>query len=68
MKGTSVNQRIRMDELEKCVYGFAFLRQLHNLHYLRSKYPNKIIWQLKADMTKAYQRCHVWGHIAAACM
>ena len=57
-----------MDELEKCVYSFTFLMQLHYIHYLRLKYPNKTIWQLKADMTKAYQRCHVWGHIAAACM
>eukprot|EP00957_Ditylum_brightwellii_P137156 10457207-Ditylum_brightwellii.AAC.1 len=67
-KGRSVNQQVRMEELEKCIYRFAFLRQLYYMYYIRSKYPREKNWQLKADMTKAYRRYHVWGHIAAACM
>mmetsp|Transcript_10344 Transcript_10344/g.15391 ORF Transcript_10344/g.15391 Transcript_10344/m.15391 type:complete len:326 (+) Transcript_10344:2871-3848(+) len=67
-KKRSINQRIWVMELVTYVYGFAFLRQVHYILYLRAKYPNRMIQQPKADMTKTYRRCHVWGHIAAACM
>eukprot|EP00957_Ditylum_brightwellii_P078379 5960110-Ditylum_brightwellii.AAC.1 len=44
-EGILVNQRARMEKLKKCIYGFAFLRQLYYMHYLCSKCPNKTSWQ-----------------------
>jgi len=63
----SINQRIRLDEMEPCQYGFALRRVCHYMWYLRARFPTERILLAKTDMDKAYRRVHTWGHIAAAC-
>ena len=62
--GESINQRVRDEELPEVIFGFALLRFLHLIHWLRWLHPNERILCNKIDIEKAYRRLHVKASIA----
>ena len=63
---TSVNDRVKREELLELIYGDAFRRIIHYIHSLRTRYPHKCILIGKYDFKSAYRRLTMWGHSAAA--
>ena len=57
--GTSVNSRVRDDELMHCLYGACLRRLLNWACAARAKYPGIRIFATKVDFKSAYRRCHV---------
>jgi hypothetical protein len=57
--GTSVNSRVRDDELMPCLYGACLRRLLNWACAARAKYPGIRIFATKVDFKSAYRRCHV---------
>ena len=56
---TSVNSRVRSEELMPCMYG-AFMKRLVNCACsARQKYPNTLIYASKVDFKSAYQQCQL---------
>ena len=60
----SVNDRARMDELTPCRYGWAFLRFIHAIVWLRLCHPELRILLTKTDWKAAYRRLHNHPNIA----
>jgi hypothetical protein len=56
--GTSVNSRVRTDELLPCMYGACLRRILNWACAARAKYPGIGIYATKVDYKLAYRRCH----------
>ena len=57
--GESINSRLRRDELEPCMFGYALNRIIHHILHLRQQYPESIIWLRKEDFKSAYRRVHL---------
>ncbi len=57
--GESVNSRVKMEELEPCMFSFAFSRIIHYIVALRKKIPNKRIWIRKEDVKSAFRQLHL---------
>ena len=62
---TSINSRIRRDELGECKYGHMLLRQIHTIVGLRQQFPNYRILMSKTDEDAAYRRIHANGRSVA---
>ena len=60
----SVNDRVRADELTPCMYGWAFLRFIHAIVWLRLCHPELRILLTKTDWKAAYRRLHNHPRIA----
>lgn len=56
--GTSVNRRLKNNDLQACMYGHCLLRVIHAIFFLRSKHPNIMILISKLDFKSAYRRLH----------
>lgn len=56
--GTSVNSRVRDQDLPPTQYGFAFSRFLHMIAAMRLKHPTVPIYLSKYDFKSAYRRVH----------
>ncbi|GKZ00037.1 hypothetical protein MPSEU_000957100 [Mayamaea pseudoterrestris] len=56
--GTSVNDRVREDELPPVFYGFALQRLLSRLIATRTDYNTLPIYLPKYDWKSAYKNCH----------
>jgi hypothetical protein len=57
--GTSVNSRVRTEELMPCMYGACLRRLVNWACAARRKYPNTAIYASKVDVKSAYRRCHL---------
>ncbi len=62
--GTSVNSRVREDEVPDVMYGHCLLRIIHLTIHYRLLYPNKRIYYGKVDSKSAYRRGHLFWEIA----
>ena len=56
---TSVNSRVRKDELLPCMFGYCLRRLMNWAVAARIKYPGKRILASKIDYKSAYRRCHL---------
>jgi len=56
--GTSVNSRVRADELMPCMYGACLRRLINWVCTARAEYPGIGIFATKVDFKSAYRRCH----------
>ena len=65
--GFSVNNACDKEALEECIYGYCLLRLLHNIHFLRVKYPTTPIYMNKTDLDAAFRRIHVILKFALLC-
>jgi hypothetical protein len=62
--GTSVNSRVRENELAKCMYGAALRRFIHAVVRYRRLFPDVPLLMAKFDLKSAYQRAHFSGESA----
>ena len=62
--GTSVNSRVRKDELQDAMYGKCILRIIHHIVQLRAKHQKKRILIQKIDWKGAYRRGHLNANLA----
>ena len=56
---TSVNSRVRDEDLIPCLYGHANTRCIHYIVGCRQRHPNTRIWLSKVDWKSAYRRQHL---------
>ena len=56
--GTSVNSRMRLDDLPACIFGFALRRFLLKIVAYRLQYPAVPLLIAKTDFKSAYRRMH----------
>jgi hypothetical protein len=56
--GTSVNSRVRQDELMDCFYGWALKRFLHAIVHYWLRFPTTPLLLAKYDLKAAYHRVH----------
>ena len=66
--GTSVNQRVREEEMPEVIYGHTMHRFLHLIHHLRWNHPHERILCNKIDIEKAYRRLHTKASVAVKCV
>jgi hypothetical protein len=59
--GTSVNGRVRKDELARCVYGLALRRFVHAIVHYRRRFNSTPLLMAKFDLKSAYRRAHFSG-------
>jgi hypothetical protein len=59
--GQSVNSRMKWEEIQDCVFGFALRRFIYTLVAYRIKYPQTPILLAKTDYKSAYRRMHQDG-------
>ena len=57
--GTSINNRVKKEELQDVMYGSCLLRVIHQIVEYRSRFPNKRILIQKIDFKSAYRRTHL---------
>jgi hypothetical protein len=57
--GTSVNSRVRKDELAPCMFGACMRRVINWICAARRKYPDKRLFMSKVDYKSAFRRCHL---------
>jgi hypothetical protein len=62
---TSVNSRVREDELANCLYGTALRRFLHAVVKYRLRFPSTPLLLAKFDLKSAYRRAYFSGTSAA---
>ena len=60
----SLNDRLIMENLEKCFYGHCLLRLLHTIQKMRIKHPELRILITKLDLDAAYRRLHMLARMA----
>jgi hypothetical protein len=56
--GTSVNSRVRTEELMDCLYGWSLKRFLHAIVHYRRRFPSTPLLLAKYDLKAAYRRVH----------
>ena len=61
---TSVNERVRKEELEPCMFGYMLSRLFHYIIRLRQEFPTERIWLRKEDFKSAYRRVHLNANTA----
>jgi len=61
---TSLNARVQGDDLTPCKYGYALVRFIHYILWLRRHEPSMPIFLTKSDWKAAYRRIHTHPHIA----
>ena len=64
---TSVNSRVRKEDLQQCMFGHCFRRIIHYIVATRSKYPTTAILIQKTDWKSAYRRAHMNARSALLC-
>jgi hypothetical protein len=52
---TSVNSRVRKEELAQCMYGMALRRFLHAIVQYRRRFPSTPLLMAKFDLKSAYR-------------
>ena len=62
--GTSVNSRVKEEELQDVMYGHCLLRIIHTIVAFRLKHPNRRIFISKGDYKAAYRRGHLHWSVA----
>ena len=65
--GFSINNSIKKESLDECIYGYCLLRLLHNIHRLRLANPTVSILINKIDLDAAFRRLHVALRFALLC-
>ena len=66
--GNSINQRVDDEEFPETQFGFALLRFIHLVFFIRLLNPNEPILCNKIDIEKAYRRLHVIASVAVKCI
>ena len=61
---TSLNSRLRQDELHPCYFGWVIHRLINWIVSARRKHPNRRILATKVDFKSAYRRLHLHHRIA----
>ena len=56
---SSINSRVKSEELQDCMFGHCLLRIIHLIISFRSNYPKKRIGISKIDFKSAYRRAHL---------
>ena len=56
--GTSLNSRLRTQDLQACMYGHCLLRVIHAIVSLRQQHKKLKIFLSKLDFKSAYRRLH----------
>ncbi len=64
---TSVNSRVRKDELQPCMYGACLRRLINWVIAARRRFPGVPIYASKIDFKSAYRRCHLSAKTAIQC-
>ena len=64
---TSVNSRVRKDDLQPCMFGHCIVRIIHYIIALRLNHPNMPILIQKIDFKSAYHRAHLNHETAIQC-
>jgi hypothetical protein len=62
--GKSVNNLMDMTQYPPMIYGFSFLRMIHQAISMRHHFPNKRILCFLMDYKSAYRRLHYTGEAA----
>jgi hypothetical protein len=62
--GTSVNTRVRAEELSPCMFGSCFRRMINWIAAARLKYPRRRIVMSKIDFKSVYRQMHINMEIA----
>lgn len=62
--GSSVNNRVLVEELSPCMFGGCFRRMINWIAAARWKYPGRRIVMSKIDFKSAYRRMHINMEIA----
>ena len=65
--GFSINNTIKKEDLDDCIYGYCLLRLLHNIHNMRLNHPTEPILINKMDLDAAFRRLHVVLKFALLC-
>jgi hypothetical protein len=63
---TSLNNRMRMNEVNPVVFGWCLSRLLHYIVDLRRRHPHTKIFLMKTDWNRAFRRGHLSAPDAAA--
>ena len=66
--GLSVNNRVQLESLEPCFYGFCLLRILHMISAMQSRRPTVRILIWKTDLDAAYLRIHANAKTSSTCI
>ena len=61
---TSLNSRLRKEDLHPCHFGWVIRRLINWIVAARKKHPNRRIFATKADFKSAYRRLHLHHKIA----
>ena len=57
--GTSINNRVKTEDLQDVMYGSCLLRVIHQIVEYRSRFPQNRILIQKIDFKSAYRRTHL---------
>ena len=66
--GLSANERLMVELLSPCEYGFVLSCHVHRVVALRLRFPRLPILQMKLDFKSAYRRQHLHGDTAKRCI
>ena len=64
---SSVNSRVKTDQLPSCLFGHCLMRLINYIVTLRLHFPDRPIVLQKTDWKSAYRRAHLHWSIALQC-